>query len=297
VFTRPWGAAVAWLLVGCLPIDESPLTEVVVTLRSSHELPRGATRESADGWAITLEHSVLGLHTLSLFRADGGGDPDSAVSGYARILSTFSPEPQRVALLFARGTCHFEYQLGRLPAAGRLQTPIVPGPSVSESDWTALSEAVQVFSVEAPSESPETDAYREVVGPDWFVQGRASNGDVEKRFRWLFWELSPERRAHCAVGELPTVSLSGREALTLELTARPETLFQVYLDDGDETLYFDELARLDADEDGWISQAELERLDDATSEHDSPYRRTVARLRQALTFVSSPVQCLPASER
>jgi hypothetical protein len=212
------------------------------------------------------------------------------------VLSPAWPETQKVALLFARGPCHFEYSLGRLPGTGNLPQFVVAGPSVSKADGAALRDTLESFSIDTnPQQPADSQSFRDVIGPDWFVEGRASKGAEQKRFRWLFWELTPPREGRCPPGQLPSLDI-GKEQITLELSARVESLFQSASDTADETLYFETFAQLDTDEDGWISQTELERDDGPPGETSSPYERTVARLREKLTHISSPMDCLPAAD-
>src|SRR5262245_55080895 len=181
----------AALLVGCLPIDTTPPAEVSVTLRTS-ELSAFIPKSSmADGWEVSFDRSFLTVNSVALLPVDSSEFGEGGAANYARIMSLTGVERQKVALLFARGDCAFQYSIGPLYP----DLNVVLGPGVTEADAEFLLEQARA------AQPPENGTYPHGEGtmraPGFYVEGTARNGERRKRFRWFFWDTASEPGAGC----------------------------------------------------------------------------------------------------
>lgn len=277
-------------LVGCLPIDTSPPAQVTIELSASELSATIPAARTSDGWEVGFSRLLLTVHTVSLHPVNDTGC-DSTVSGYARILSLLRPERQRVAMLFASGSCGFDYEVA--PFAGFADVVLAPG--VTPADTDAMFDAAPAFLAEASDDELGTTWRQGLRAPGLYVEGHATRAAEQKHFQWMFWDVSPPEGAFCPPGLLRGLNLESDDRTTVELFARGETLFAQSPDA--DILAFDEFANADAqggDNDGWISQAEL-RQARSTSDELSLQERVVARLRSQLTSATADWACLTAA--
>ena len=275
---------VASSLAGCLPIDTSPLAEVSVKLRAS-ELSGGIpSTEMSDGWEISFERSLLTIHSAGLVSTEGTECASSTIADYERVLSLKEGRAQKVALLFARGACGFEYMIG--PPFEPID--LVLGTGVSRSDLDAMLEAVSNATIAFPGLFPGRAEFRKF--PGFYVEGSAHKGDTEKRFQWVFGDLPPEPESACPASRHPGLHLSTGEKADVEILAHGEALFADSSQGG--ALSFSRFADADADADGFISMAELLHAESPDADTDSLYEHVVSELLAAFTSPSDGLVCL-----
>jgi hypothetical protein len=258
----------------CLPVDTSPPATVEVTLAATVAEPRFSGE-----WDISLDRLLLTIPSVSLTPVNGSRC-DSAVSGYARMVSLQPSDRQRVALLFASGLCGFGYTTGILTHPNQL----VLSSSVTEVDRDAVLDATPSLARQSQASELQGVTIGSVRAPGLFVEGTATNGRSQKHFRWAFWDVSPEASADCSAEMEEPLDLIRGQEFEVEIEARAEVLFDAEASE-DDGLPFSLFAAADADDDGRISQAELERAPEDGTE--SLYSKAVIHLRQELTRVPS----------
>jgi hypothetical protein len=284
-------AIAAGALLGCLPTDISPPAEVTIELRASELSAAVPAAKISDGWEIVFNRLLLTVHTVSLVSVNDTGC-DSAISGYARIVSLRHAGPQRVALLFASGSCGFSYETSTLAHFFEF----VLGSGVTTDDRDAMFAAAPEFLAQARDEELGVWRREEVRGPGLYAEGHATRDGEQKRFEWMFWDVSPVGQSVCPPGSLMGLNLGSDQRVKVELSARGEALFLQAPSVGG--LAFNEFADADTvtgNGDGWISQTELRqarRAGEGLALHD----RVLARLKSELTSAASDWSCFTPPE-
>jgi hypothetical protein len=222
--------ALSLLAVACLPDDTRPppgeLTVEVAVSDASREF------DTDDGWRISYEAFLLGIGEVELH---GDGCNPYTESDYLRLLDLRSPEPQRLNLAYALGSCDLSFRV-RSPSRD-----VVLGEGVESSAATSLEEK-------------GSDAFVEDAGTVLHAAGRAVRGDRELSFAWSF-------RRELEYPKCATVNLEGESERSLVLDARPSVLFRENADPASEALRFDPYAAADFDGDDVVTLDELGRLE------------------------------------
>jgi hypothetical protein len=184
------------------------------------------------------------LISLADAQVDGDHCDLYSGSGYERVLDPGNIEPQKVALLYARGQCHFGFSLESPRAAAVL------GPGVDEQDRIVLR-------------TGDTDGYAATpgAGASLYVTGFAVQGLARKRFTWFFRERFEfqDCRFSEASSSADVLEFSARQELELPIVLHPSALFQADPVNPDARTSFQPYARADDDgnADGDVSLAEL----------------------------------------
>ena len=231
------GAAAALLLVGCLPGDTRPPPAVIhFTVEPSPAVTEGVTTE--DGWRIVFEKLLVSLGGAGVDN-DGFGCTRYANGGYERLFDFTVPGRQKLSDVYALGTCDLRFRL-RSPGSDALL-----GEGVSAQDLAFMR-------VEDQDSGGVTG--RKTV----HLRGRATRGEVTKRFEWSFrvgFRLSECGRSGGS-GLVSRVDLRGGEELPLPIIVHGEELFRERAND-ESPLRFDTFAEADADGDQAITLEEL----------------------------------------
>jgi hypothetical protein len=241
------GAAAALLLVGCLPGDTRPTPAVLhFTVEPSPAVPGGVT--TSDGWHISFEKLLVGLGGA---RIEGAACNSYANAGYERLFDFTVPGQQKLSDVYGLGTCEVELRL-RTPGSDALL-----GEGVTAADLDFMR-------------AQETDAVVTLGRRSAYVRGRASRGEVTKRFEWSFrlgFNLDECPGAGDA-GLAGEVNLQGGTTLPLALVIHGEELFRERLNDAS-PLRFDAIADADTDGDQAITLEELASVPGPAPEADA----------------------------
>jgi len=225
------------LLAGCLPESQQAAPGTArITVTSDTALTEGF--ETADGWRIEYERALLAIGAVRLWSdlERGDGRRCSAAhaysSEYIRLLDARRAGAQLLATPHGLGPCEVGLQIW-----GGSDT-VVLGEGVEEGEADRLR-------------SPGGDAFVPRGPISLHVAGRATRGDVEKRFDWAIRQSFDFER--CA-----SVTLEGGAHVELRFELDGAALFR---ESAGAAPSFDALAELDGDDDGWLTVEEL-----ATSE-------------------------------
>lgn len=221
----------AALLVGCLPEDtRPPPAEVLVTFTGAD-----TPVSTADGWTITYSRIWVSIGQLGL----SGDDCDEyAGANYFRVLDGKNPEPQKVGLMFGRGTCSL-----RFVASSPIESSLL-GPGVTEADAGQMR-------------VPATDPWQTNQAISYWVEGSAEKGTSKKVFSFRFRK---ERLIHsdCTFDGATTFPLGESEQRSLPLALHPELLFLDGSDPTKASVRFEPFASAD-DGDGVLTLDELSK--------------------------------------
>jgi len=243
--------SVYWLntlgLVGCLPGDHRPEpASIYMAVEPSVAVLAGHTTD--DGWTIRYERFVTALGDVRLSNEECTAYGET----HYEWLFDFAAvtESHKVGLAYALGKCSVSYRM-RGPS-----DDTVRGGGVTAND-------VRLMRIE------ESDEHAERQEMTLWAIGKATQGDVTKRFEWKFrnaYKLSkcqqptdPEAR------HITNMTLEGGQMRAFSVTIRPEELFREQPDD-DAPVLFDAYAAADTDGDGWVT---LEELDEVPADPDA----------------------------
>jgi hypothetical protein len=196
------------------------------------------------------------LLTLADAQLDGDHCDQYSGQGYERILDLGNTEPEKVALLYARGQCHFGFSM-ESPRADA-----VLGTGVQEQDKLLLR-------------SGDTDGYAATAGAgaSLYVTGVAVKGLARKSFRWFFRERFEYQdcKFSTASSSADVLEFAAHQALELPIVLHAAALFQSDPRNPDSLPSFEPYARADDDgnADGDVSLAELRALPLALSRADA----------------------------
>lgn len=258
-------AALARLLMGCIPADTRPTPGTLnITVQPSPEVTDGVVTD--DGWHISFERFLIGFAGASVY---GHWDGQSAAScnsysnsAYGRLFDFSVAGQQKVADVYALGKlCEISVGLG------------------NPSEDAVLAEGVTASDL-AFMRAPNPDAYGYVQGldtgyglgaqPTVYVRGRASRSDTTKRFEWAFGDFG---------GNSCDLTLRGGDVLPLNMVFHGEAIFR----DGpapEAPLRFNAMANADADGDQTITMQELV---------DAPPNPSFGLLADSLLFLLNEV--------
>ena len=228
-------------LVGCLPADGRPTPgQLLVEVDRAEDAVGGFTTD--DGWTVEFDRFVTTLGGL------GAGESERCVdysfTGYQRIFDFVVAPRSKLHLHFGLGVCEPRYRFGPPTESALLMA------GVSEADRWNMRDP------RTTAEEYELDEREGGVG--LWVVGRATNGELEKRFNWEIRTSGALIR--CFVNEQPVeVHLRGGEENFLLAEIRPRELFRT-VPSNDSPIAFDRFARADASGDGVITLSEVEAV-------------------------------------
>jgi hypothetical protein len=234
-------ACLATCALSCLPSDTRPPPgTLLVAVTSSQALLDGIPSSlTEDGWSVAYDKFLVSFGGVSL---DGDRCSNYSGFGYDRIVNMKMPGPQKVALLYALGSCEFGFGISNPDSEAVL------GANVSEQDRMSMR-------------TPGNDRYTLRSGISILVQGSATRGNVTKTFAWSFRQ--PVRYRDCSVGDVAGFTLDAHETETATIGIAGETLLQDDLDASRAKLRFDVFVDGDArygNDDGEITLEELGRV-------------------------------------
>jgi hypothetical protein len=122
---------------------------------------------TADGWTITFDKLLVSIGGADLSGADCN---EYSSTDYERILNLMLPGPQKVNELYGLGNCSLGYML-----SGAYHDDVVIGQAVTQDDVRLMRRGPAAAS---------DDSFDYVRPRTLHVEGRATNGQTNKTFRW-----------------------------------------------------------------------------------------------------------------
>jgi hypothetical protein len=244
----------ALLLASCLPVDTRPPPGRGLVTVSSDDTSEGFVTD--DGWTVRYDRQLVSLGNFGM--AEGPCEP-YAESHYVRILDLSRSEPQKLAEVYALGTCPFIVELRPPPAE------VILGAGVSEADVALLR-------------MPGSDPFLRDRGTGLHLAGSVARGERTVRFTWSLRENVVYGDGSC--GEISFVTDT---TTTLDLHVGTARVFSdPALSGGVPGSFFDRFAAADANDDGEVTLEELDAVPFEGGERPTLggwfYQKTLAEL-------------------
>jgi hypothetical protein len=215
---------------GCLPIDTRPPPGRAVVTVSSDDTSSGWTTD--DGWLVRYERQLISLGNVGVVE---GPCALYAESHYVRILDLSGTEPQKLALVYALGTCPVIFEVRQPPEE------VVLGAGVDDEEVALLR-------------TVGSDPYIQERGVGLHLAGTATRGETTLGFAWSF-------RENLIYPGCVDVAFAPEATTTLDVRVGTAALFSdPALSAGAPGSHFDPFAAADADADGEVTLDELDAI-------------------------------------
>jgi hypothetical protein len=223
----------------CLPVDTRPLPGRANVTVSSDDTSNGFVTD--DGWLVRYDRQLVSLGNVGVVE---GPCELYAESHYVRILDLSHTLPQKLAELYALGTCPLIFEV-RAPTSN-----VVLGAGVDRDD-------------EAFLQTLGSNPYVENLGVALHLAGSATRGESSKRFAWSI----RDNLIYGPVDGCGDTSFTTDVTTTLGIRVSTAALFSdPTLSGGIAGSHFDAFAAADTDADGEITLEELDQLTPAELE-------------------------------
>jgi hypothetical protein len=218
---------------GCLPIDTRPLPGRALITVSSDDTSNGFSTD--DGWLVRYDRQLVSLGNVGVVE---GPCELYAESHYVRILDLSRTVPQKLAELYALGSCPVVFEVRAPPGT------VVLGAGVEPEDKAFL---------QTPGSSP----YVNDLGIALHLAGSATRGERSLSFAWSI----RDNLIYGPVDDCGDATFTSEVTTSLDIRVRTADLFSdPSLADGVPGSHFDQFAAADANADDEITLEELDTV-------------------------------------